>query len=537
MKSFNLLLLLLCVAYCFAQPNTDVFLFDLNTQNGTFELSNMKNISKNEGYDNQPSFMDNSTIFYVGTRNSQTDIVRYNVNYGSKIFINHTEGGEYSPLKIPEQNAVSAIRLDPDGKQFLYRYNLSNGESEILIDDVIIGYHVWYTDNIIVSSVLEDGGLSLYTNDIIQKKSFLQQKNIGRSLHRIPNTNLVSYISKEDENDWKIKSLNPNSGQTKMITSTVTKGAEDMCWLPDGTILMGYENKLYTFKPNKDSDWKEASSLEQFKINNITRVSVSPDGTKLAIVGEGGTSTSQESENTNDTSTNNDTNSGNTTDVNYDAGAVVQKHIEPYNQQNLDSFANAFSEEVVVYYFPKKEMYKGRQTLRANYKRSFENNKNLSVLVDKRMVLKNMVIDEEIATVNKQTIRQATIYSTSPDGIETMTFVQNTDVTSNPEIVVNKQLEAYNSEDLEAFTATFTNDVKLYEYPDKETSSGINALKESYKNWFDRVENLNAKVTSRIVIGNKVIDKEEVSANGQVFHAIAIYEVQNGKIKKVTFIQ
>ena len=44
----------------------------------------------------------------------------------SKIFINHTEGGEYSPLKIPNKNEVSAVRLDKDGKQRLYTYNLNN---------------------------------------------------------------------------------------------------------------------------------------------------------------------------------------------------------------------------------------------------------------------------------------------------------------------------------------------------------------------------------------------------------------------------
>lgn len=286
MKKLTTLAFILLASAIIAQPNTDVFLFDINTENGNFELSNMKNISNNDGYDNQPSFLDNQTILYAGTRNGQTDIVRYNIKYGSKIFINHTEGGEYSPLKIPGQNAVSAIRLDPDGKQFLYRYNLSNGDSDVLVDDVIIGYHVWYKNHIIVSSVLEDGGLSLYTNDIQEKKSYLQQKNIGRSLHKIPNSDLVSYISKEDENVWEIKSLNPNSGKTMFIATTVTKGAEDMCWLPDGTILMGFEDKLYTFTPHKTIDWTEAALLEGYNIKNITRVAVSPDGKKLALVGE-----------------------------------------------------------------------------------------------------------------------------------------------------------------------------------------------------------------------------------------------------------
>lgn len=34
-----------------------------------------------------------------------------------------------------------------------------------------------------------------------------------------------------------------------------------------------------------------------------------------------------------------------------------------------------------------------------------------------------------------------------------------------------------------------------------------------------------------------IIDKEKVTINGEFFYAIAIYEVENGLITKVTFIQ
>jgi len=209
MKISLIFSILLFTLFSFSQPNTDVFLFDLNTENGKFELSNMKNISDNEGYDNQSSFLNDNTILYVGTRNGQTDIVKYNINYDSKIFINHTEGSEYSPLKIPNQNAVSSIRLEKDGVQKLYKYNLKNGESEVLIENIIIGYHVWYNDNVLVSSVLEDDGLSLYTTNFKKQKNNKLDSKIGRSLHKIPNTNLVSYISKQDSINWEIKSLNP----------------------------------------------------------------------------------------------------------------------------------------------------------------------------------------------------------------------------------------------------------------------------------------------------------------------------------------
>jgi hypothetical protein len=285
MKNYCLVILLLVALLGYAQPNTDIFLFDLNTEYGAFKVSNMRNISNNEGYNNQPSFMGNNTILYAGTRNGQTDIVKYSINYDSKIFINHTEGGEYSPLKIPNQNAVSAIRLDPDGKQFLYKYSLRNGDSEVLVDAVVIGYHVWFDNNTIVSSVLENGGLSLYTTKVNEKTNTRQQKQVGRSLHNIPNTDLISYISKENPDKWLIKSLDPVSGATKTITSTLGK-SEDMCWTPDGTILMGKASKLYQFIPKKSTEWQEVASLESYNIKNITRLAVSPDGKRIAVVGE-----------------------------------------------------------------------------------------------------------------------------------------------------------------------------------------------------------------------------------------------------------
>jgi hypothetical protein len=287
MKRSLFIIFLISSLLIFAQPNTDVFLFDLSTEKGSFELSNKVNISDNDGYDNQPSFLDDNTILYAGTRKGQTDIAKYSINYGSKIWVNHTDGSEYSPLKIPGQNAVSSIRLEKDGAQKLHKYSLRNGESEVLIEEIIIGYHVWADDNTIVSSVLEDGGLSLYSSSIKDMSHSLIQKNIGRSLHRIPNSDLISFISKEDENRWEIKSYDLKSGKIEGIMGTLSK-SEDMCWLPDGSILMGVDNILYKFKPDVDVDWIEVASLEQFGISNITRLTVNNSGNKLAVVGEGG---------------------------------------------------------------------------------------------------------------------------------------------------------------------------------------------------------------------------------------------------------
>ncbi len=536
MKSFSFFSVLLC---CFIlnaqQPNTEIFLFDASYDSSELKLLNPKNISNNEGYDNQPSFFNDNAILFSSTRNGQTDIVEYRDNYGSKTWLCFTEGGEYTPLKIPNSKNVSAVRLDKDGKQRLYAYNLRTADNSELIKDLVVAYYTWFNEDIIVSAVIEDENLNLYTTNLKEGWNRKYQSNVGRSFHKIPNSNLVSFISKENEDNWQIKSLNPLTGETKVIANTMP-GVEDICWLINGTIISGKDSKLYKLKPKYDVEWIEIADLSPNSISKITRIASNAISSKILIAAE---ITSNTSESNNQSSSDSNSNSGSTSnsDSTSDAGAIVQSHIGPYNAGDLNGFSNAFAENVVVSRYPNEKMYEGRQTLKQKYTPHFKNNKNLSVRVNNRIVLNDYVIDEELTTMNNGNGRQATIYTTGKEGIKTMTFVSNTNVTSNPEIIVNKQLEAYNRRDIDAFMKTYTNDVKLFNYPNDLTTEGQSAMRKSYLSWFDYAKDLRAVIQKRIVIGNKVIDQEQVTANGRTINAIAIYEVENGLISKVTFIQ
>ncbi|APY09336.1 hypothetical protein BWZ20_13935 [Winogradskyella sp. J14-2] len=516
----------------FAQSNSEIFLFDLNKNNAKIKVSNGTNISNNEGYDNQPSFFGDTNILYASTRSGQTDIAQYHITYKSKTFINFTKGGEYTPLKIPNKNAVSAVRLDTDGKQRLYSYNLSNGESTELIKDLIVAYYTWYDENSIVSAVIENEQLNLYLTNITDGKSRKYATSVGRSFHKIPKSDLVSFIYKEANKPWQIRSLNPENGVTRLIANTM-EGVEDICWLDSKTLLSGKNGILYKLTLKQDNNWKRIADLSSYGIKNITRLATNKDGSKLLIAAD----IHSENENLEVSDSTNDQTEAITLLSDTEAAAIVQKHIAPFNTRDLNAFSNAFDANVVVNKFPKDYMYSGRNTLKENYREFFRNNKKSNVKVLNRMVLNNYVVDEELVTLNNLTIRQATVYNVDKDGIKSMTFIRNKNTTSNPETIVNEQLEAYNKRDIEEFGKTYTKDIKLYQFPEDITSNGKDELVKRYEVIFEKVPDLNAEIMNRIVLGNKVIDYEKATINEKVYYAIAIYEVEDGLISKVTFIQ
>ena len=107
-----------------------------------------------------------------------------------------------------------------------------------------------------------------------------------------------------------------------------------------------------------------------------------------------------------------------------------------------------------------------------------------------------------------------------------------------PEQLAQKQLDAYNARNIEAFLEPYSDSVEIYMFPGKLMSKGKEAMRKDYGAMFQQVPNLHCTLVNRIVEGNTVIDHESVTGFGpQPLKAIAIYTIQKGKISKVYFIQ
>lgn len=110
----------------------------------------------------------------------------------------------------------------------------------------------------------------------------------------------------------------------------------------------------------------------------------------------------------------------------------------------------------------------------------------------------------------------------------------------SPEQLAQKQLDAYNQQDIEAFVSVYADDVVVMDFPSNNiTLSGKEEFRTRYHNLFLQNPNNHAELKHRLVKGNIVIDHEYVTgrANGVNSEAIAIYEVDETHIRKVWFVK
>ena len=120
---------------------------------------------------------------------------------------------------------------------------------------------------------------------------------------------------------------------------------------------------------------------------------------------------------------------------------------------------------------------------------------------------------------------------------DTQQELTNTTVSESPEAVVQRQLDAYNARNIEVFLETYTDTIVIYDFPHQPTMRGKEEVRTRYAKLFDDAPNLYAEVKKRITIGNTVIDQEYVRVSDRFINAVAIYEVADGKIVRVTFIR
>ena len=280
----------LCILIVFynpllSQPATDIYIADLKIEDGHIEVGSLLNITNRDGYDNQPMFLpDGKRLLYTSIRkDGQADIYQYNSHTKSTIRITQTEESEYSPTVMPDGNHFSTVRVEADSAQRLWKFSLDGGEASLLLEKIKpVGYHAWGSRHMVALFVLGSPN-SLYLADIRNGMNEKVSESIGRSLHKIPDRDEISFVLKVSENDWWIKKLELESREIVPLIQTL-EGSEDYAWTPDRSILMAQGSKLFKWKSDKDQNWIEVADFKKAGLTGITRIAVNPTGDKIALV-------------------------------------------------------------------------------------------------------------------------------------------------------------------------------------------------------------------------------------------------------------
>ena len=122
--------------------------------------------------------------------------------------LTRTPENENSPTPLPagigEPGGFSVVQSEmrqPDAKpgpiQRLWRFNASGASPQLILADINpVGYHAWIDADRLALFVLGQPN-SLQLASVKTGKAEVAANGIGRSLHRIPGTRLVSFVHRE----------------------------------------------------------------------------------------------------------------------------------------------------------------------------------------------------------------------------------------------------------------------------------------------------------------------------------------------------
>lgn len=259
-------------------------------------------VSTAPGYDNQPNFSSDGTkILFAGNRDgNQIDVYVFDRASGGATQLTQTAENENSPTYLPAgvgaPGGFSVVRSEQDASggrpaapiQRLWRFDAVGKSPQLILADINpVGYHAWIDSERLVLFVLGQQGkpVTLQIASVKTGQGEVVADSIGRSLHRIPNTGLASFVQREGSGEFWIKQLDVSSKKIGPLVKGVEGSSDrDYAWMPDGkSILMSAGTKVMSWTRGAP-EWTEVFDAAAHQLGAVTRLAVSPKADAVAIV-------------------------------------------------------------------------------------------------------------------------------------------------------------------------------------------------------------------------------------------------------------
>ena len=263
---------------------SEIFIVDLPPERSRLEEQALVNITNRRGYDNQPHFLpDGSALLYTSIRDGrQSDVHRYDLAFSVHQRLTRTLESEYSPTVMPGGKRFSSVRVEAEGAQRLFSFSMNGRSRRPILEELSkIGYHTWLAEGQLALFVVGEPN-ALLLADVGSGETRVVARNVGRSLHRIPRRNELSFVDKSNDKRWLIRAVDLDSGRKRSLIATLP-GSEDFVWTPQGELLMARGKRIYMWKRGFIR-WRRLAEWDEVLPGDIRRIAVSSQGDRLALV-------------------------------------------------------------------------------------------------------------------------------------------------------------------------------------------------------------------------------------------------------------
>lgn len=268
-------------------PDTEIYLYELISSDHGYRIENGKNISSNSGYDNQPFFTPGGeTILFSSMRDGkQTDIYEYFIQSEKLKQVTATGHMEYSPKSSPDNLIITFVRDGENPDQTVWKMNRETGENSWAINSKEpVGYYHLNHENGDVLFWSRYGFSVQYLSLERDESRFVSGNAVPGTPKQIPASNMFSFVHRQMNGEMWIKSFNPETFAVTPVAPLTGTNAE-YAWAPNGDIFRAEDNVLYLWKNNGEANqWTKIQDLSEMFQGKISRMAISPDGKKIALV-------------------------------------------------------------------------------------------------------------------------------------------------------------------------------------------------------------------------------------------------------------
>lgn len=266
-------------------PDSDIWLADLVVSADSVAVGAPRNATHRPGYDNQPCFLreGNAFLFVSADSAGQTDVFRFDVESGAIRRVTATPESEYSPTPlIPPRDGFCTVRVEADSTQRLWRFDMDGTHPKLVLADVdSVGYFAWIDEHSLALFVVGKPH-TLRVVDVATQHEVVVARDVGRSILLAPEKHGTSFLRREVDDTYAFFLLPRGAGDPMPLIDAVGK-SQDAAWIGE-TLMMASGAKVFAAHPFKGPGWREVADLAGSGIAAITRIAVSPDHRRVALV-------------------------------------------------------------------------------------------------------------------------------------------------------------------------------------------------------------------------------------------------------------